>query len=350
MPPCLPTGGASVEDGFDAGCSSGRLDWSFTGRETKRPGRPQAVQRRESDLAAASHRRPPLPRRASASDVLERARREVARRGSEAVPPPPPPSDALPPLSDCGRAFRSPSFYCPLTMAVMTDPVQDREGNSYEKDAIERWLTSHETSPITRNRLRKRHLVPNRALKEAIDHERQRAETDSSVATARKPREQTDGRAKAVAVPARAAAPTHQQTINDFLANLKVKSSLDRFGIALLPMKKLQRTTNSGDPIDMVMVIEAPPAKDTFRLYTHFAGRNAARDNAGSNSENDKVFDNLLKHGRHKSLTLQRVCAERVRFGFEGRGSEVGGCQAKLRAMLDMFVKVAVRMRKRIES
>ena len=33
------------------------------------------------------------------------------------------------------------------------------------------WLAKNETSPITRNRLRRKHLVPNRALKEAIDFE-----------------------------------------------------------------------------------------------------------------------------------------------------------------------------------
>jgi len=45
-----------------------------------------------------------------------------------------------------------PSFYCPLTMNLMKDPVQDREGNTYERFAIEQWLQSNPTSPITRNR------------------------------------------------------------------------------------------------------------------------------------------------------------------------------------------------------
>ncbi len=108
------------------------------------------------------------------------------------------------------------SFYCPLTMAVMKDPVQDREGtvnqysfehansfllmsdfvmlfylldfaispiiadifcwplllgNSYERAAIMRWLETKDTSPITRNKLKWRHLAPNRALKEAIEFE-----------------------------------------------------------------------------------------------------------------------------------------------------------------------------------
>ncbi len=44
-------------------------------------------------------------------------------------------------------------------------------GHSYEKEAILEWLAKNETSPITRNKLRRKHLVPNRALKEAINFE-----------------------------------------------------------------------------------------------------------------------------------------------------------------------------------
>mmetsp|Transcript_12075 Transcript_12075/g.25721 ORF Transcript_12075/g.25721 Transcript_12075/m.25721 type:complete len:136 (+) Transcript_12075:128-535(+) len=65
----------------------------------------------------------------------------------------------------------APSFYCPLTMGLMKDPVQDREGNSYEKGAILKWLSENGTSPVTRNSLQRKHLVPNRALKEAIEFE-----------------------------------------------------------------------------------------------------------------------------------------------------------------------------------
>ena len=44
------------------------------------------------------------------------------------------------------------------------------QGNSYEKSAILTWLSDNDTSPITRNKLRRKYLVPNRALKEAIEH------------------------------------------------------------------------------------------------------------------------------------------------------------------------------------
>lgn len=63
------------------------------------------------------------------------------------------------------------AFICPLTLNVMMDPVMDVDGNSYERLAIVEWLARNGTSPVTRNPLRKNHLVPNRALRELIfDH------------------------------------------------------------------------------------------------------------------------------------------------------------------------------------
>jgi hypothetical protein len=60
------------------------------------------------------------------------------------------------------------SFFCPLTHELMKDPVVDPEGNSYERSAIEKWLQTNATSPITRSPLSLGDLVPNRALRDAI--------------------------------------------------------------------------------------------------------------------------------------------------------------------------------------
>ena len=52
----------------------------------------------------------------------------------------------------------------------MTDPVVDPEGNSYERSSIEDWLgRSANTSPLTGAPLVPSQLVPNHALKDAID-------------------------------------------------------------------------------------------------------------------------------------------------------------------------------------
>jgi Mg-chelatase subunit ChlD len=51
----------------------------------------------------------------------------------------------------------------------MTDPYSDDDGNSYEKDAIFKWISERGISPITRNPMMISDLRPNRALKDAID-------------------------------------------------------------------------------------------------------------------------------------------------------------------------------------
>jgi hypothetical protein len=58
--------------------------------------------------------------------------------------------------------------YCMITQALMVDPVIDAEGNSYERDAIERWLQSNSTSPVTRNPLRRQDLRENLGIRETI--------------------------------------------------------------------------------------------------------------------------------------------------------------------------------------
>ena len=72
----------------------------------------------------------------------------------------------------------SASFFCPITHALMVDPVTDPDGNSFEKHAIEEWIRQNGTSPITRAALSAKNLAPNRALKAAIDEYRQSVPSD----------------------------------------------------------------------------------------------------------------------------------------------------------------------------
>lgn len=44
----------------------------------------------------------------------------------------------------------NPNFYCPITGDVMSDPVIDRDGITYERAAIEEWIQRRGTSPTTR--------------------------------------------------------------------------------------------------------------------------------------------------------------------------------------------------------
>lgn len=60
-------------------------------------------------------------------------------------------------------------FCCPLTLDVMTDPVLDREGNTFEREAVVAWLENNKTSPVSREPLNESMLVPNIALREMIN-------------------------------------------------------------------------------------------------------------------------------------------------------------------------------------
>lgn len=60
-------------------------------------------------------------------------------------------------------------FLCPITAALMTDPVLGTDGHTYERAAITEWLTHHQTSPITRETMTIAGLKPNYSLKAIID-------------------------------------------------------------------------------------------------------------------------------------------------------------------------------------
>ncbi|KDO32107.1 hypothetical protein SPRG_03325 [Saprolegnia parasitica CBS 223.65] len=61
------------------------------------------------------------------------------------------------------------SFICPISHEVMADPVVAMDGHSYERRCIATWLLTHLTSPSTNAPLASTLLLPNFALKQAID-------------------------------------------------------------------------------------------------------------------------------------------------------------------------------------
>ncbi|XP_024591661.1 WD repeat, SAM and U-box domain-containing protein 1 isoform X4 [Neophocaena asiaeorientalis asiaeorientalis] len=61
-------------------------------------------------------------------------------------------------------------FICPITRELMKDPVIASDGYSYEKEAMENWISKKKrTSPMTNLVLPSVVLIPNRTLKMAID-------------------------------------------------------------------------------------------------------------------------------------------------------------------------------------
>ncbi len=64
------------------------------------------------------------------------------------------------------------SHCCPITQEVMKEPVMAADGHSYEKAAITKWLSEHNTSPLTNEVLPHKGLTPNHALRSAIEEYR----------------------------------------------------------------------------------------------------------------------------------------------------------------------------------
>lgn len=71
---------------------------------------------------------------------------------------------------DSGERCDIPSYFiCPIFQETMQDPVVAADGFTYEAEALRGWLDSgHETSPMTNLTLSHKNLVPNHALRSAI--------------------------------------------------------------------------------------------------------------------------------------------------------------------------------------
>ncbi|DBA67818.1 TPA: hypothetical protein ACH3X2_014168 [Trebouxia sp. C0005] len=59
-------------------------------------------------------------------------------------------------------------FQCPLTKALLVDPVIAADGHTYERSAMEQWIAAHNTSPVTGQLLTHARLVTNMAAKGAV--------------------------------------------------------------------------------------------------------------------------------------------------------------------------------------
>ena len=60
------------------------------------------------------------------------------------------------------------SFMCPINQTLMEDPVITPYGTTYERSAILSWLKKHNNDPLTKKKLTKDMLIPNYALRSAI--------------------------------------------------------------------------------------------------------------------------------------------------------------------------------------
>ncbi|EOD39898.1 hypothetical protein EMIHUDRAFT_260352, partial [Emiliania huxleyi CCMP1516] len=59
-------------------------------------------------------------------------------------------------------------FICPITTELMIDPVMAADGHAYERTAMERWLATKSTSPMTGEALEHICLFPSHILRRMI--------------------------------------------------------------------------------------------------------------------------------------------------------------------------------------
>lgn len=60
-------------------------------------------------------------------------------------------------------------FLCPISRHLMIDPVVLSSGMTYEREAIQQWIMTSSSCPLTRKNVEFTQLRPNTALKTAID-------------------------------------------------------------------------------------------------------------------------------------------------------------------------------------
>jgi len=82
-------------------------------------------------------------------------------------------------------------FICPITLAVMREPMMDRHGHTFEAFAIAKWLSHNRRCPINRKPLWPDFLRPNLTLHTEIDEWRRHVEvlTQNSTGPSVSPRD-----------------------------------------------------------------------------------------------------------------------------------------------------------------
>ncbi len=60
------------------------------------------------------------------------------------------------------------TYVCPISYTLMNDPVTAEDGQTYERENIEGWLRKSDTSPVTRQILVTKTLIPNVKAKQSI--------------------------------------------------------------------------------------------------------------------------------------------------------------------------------------
>jgi curved DNA-binding protein CbpA len=211
-------------------------------------------------------------------------------------------------------------FFCPLTKRLMKDPVMDTEGNTYEREAIERWLRVQSSSPITNGHLSLEMLRPDRDLKKAI------------YKATGKPRSKSQTRSKS-----RSESPTNELVsgrvlVDSYLREISSKSklsvSLDGMGICAFSYRRI------------TFVIEVPITPHAgFMVYSSFDGE----ANKYKLSEKMDAWNKWLGSiGRHSRVSYVKAGAKTV-FTLKGAEGDMSKCDV-FQKTLEYFVEMSLKL------
>ncbi|CAG9467059.1 unnamed protein product [Pedinophyceae sp. YPF-701] len=195
------------------------------------------------------------------------------------------------------------AFLCPITHEAMRDPVIDKDGNSYEREAIVAWLAVHGTSPITRAPMTLDDLRPNRALLDLINPDAAPGVTDPSVVT--------QAEAAQVLSPERAAELHAAETAAVALSAAKVPGEeSDVVVVTVTPPAGTVRT-----PVDLVAVVDVSgsmsdaasmPGSEDVGLSILDIVKHALRTILSSLGPNDRLA--IVAYSSKATVTLPLTC------------------------------------------
>lgn len=237
-------------------------------------------------------------------------------------------------VPDCSSVSPPKAFLCPLTLSIMFEPVFDGQGNSFEREAILKWLEEHTISPISRRPLDEGMLVPNNALRELI-HEYMGKEW----AERKKAEAETKGR-EGHARRRRSASCPYRTKVNNML---KFATSQEYRHLCL---KLNEDGSTSFRCQGIVVVLDVPYKVGLFHLYT----RDLIRD------PTDEMKDRLLElnflqgETRGGCLSIRRQASDHceVVFSYNDRVDEVS-CR-DLRNILLNFVETSLSLRRNLNQ
>ena len=186
------------------------------------------------------------------------------------------------------------SFRCPLTFEVMTDPVLDSEGNTFERKALLKWLQKSSQSPVSRQNLNENVLVPNIALRDMIHN----AMGEKWIVSRRAELDVEFGPSHPVSAPLSIHSSKYRKTIDSHLEKMA-----QDFGDTV----QLDEKGICGFVIgDQTVVIEVPETLGYFFIYSS--------KHVPSLSESTK--DRILELNYMQAATCKFICLASVILGF----------------------------------